>query len=170
MSAQPSMPLACEPNQFLPKFIARSRREVATRDFVNAHQYEHWQTDGKYGIYNRRDLNAQAPVLDTAPISSRFVERDYRSAPRLENDTGRLGMNPYFNKYDVAYDGTNAVRELRAAVYEDKNMESLRESRRLLERNLDNRWLGESEAARMSALGRWEQMRPVRDDIRMVYH
>lgn len=170
MSAQPSVQLACEPNQFLPKFIARTRREVAARDFVNAHQYEHWQTDGKYGIYNRRDLNAQAPTLDTAPISSRFVERDYRSSPRLENDTGRLGMNPYFNKYDVAYDGTNAVRELRAAVYEDKNMESLRESRRLLERNLDNRWLGASEAARMSALGRWDQMRPVRDDIRMVYH
>lgn len=170
MSAQPSWPLTCEPNQFLPKFVARSRREVATRDFVNANQYEHWQTDGKYGIYGRKDMNAQAAVLDTSPISSRFVERDYRSSPRLENDSGGLGMNPYFNKYDVAYDGTNAVRELRAAVYEDKNMESLRESKRLLERNLDNRWMVDGEAARISALGRWEQMRPIRDDIRMVYH
>jgi hypothetical protein len=79
-------------------------------------------------------------------------------------------MNPYFEKYDVAYDGTNAVRELRAAVYEDKNMESLRESRRLLERNLDNRWLVNGDAARMSALDRMEKLRPTRDDIRMVYH
>ncbi|NBR61407.1 MAG: hypothetical protein EBT86_07115 [Actinobacteria bacterium] len=170
MSAQPSWPLSCEPNQFLPKFITRSRREVASRDSVNANQYQHWQTDGKYGIYGRRDLNAQAPVLDTAPISSRFVERNYRSAPRLENDQGGLGMNPYFNKYDVAYDGTNAVRELRAAVYEDKNMESLRESKRLLERNLDNRWLMDGEAARMSALERMERLRPKQDDIRVVYH
>ena len=170
MSVQPSWPLACEPNQFLPTFIARSRREVAARDNVNALQYEHWQTDGRYGIYGRRDLNAQAPVLDTSPISSRFVERNYRSAPRLENDKGGLGKNPYFDKYDVAYDGTNAVRELRAAVYEDKNMESLRESKRLLERNLDNRWLVDGEANRLAVLGRMEQLRPVRDDIRMIYH
>ena len=143
---------------------------MASRDSVNALQYEHWQTDGKYGIYGRRDLNAQAPVLDTAPISSRFVERNYRAAPRLENDRGGLGMNPYFEKYDVAYDGTNAVRELRAAVYEDKNMESLRESKRLLERNLDSRWLVDGDATRMAVLGRMEQMRPTRDDIRMTYH
>ena len=169
MSAQPSWPLTCEPNQFLPKFIARSRREVPSRDNVNANQYEHWQTDGKYGIYGRRDLNAQAPVLDTSPLSSRFNQQNYRSTPRLENDQGGLGKNPYFDKYDVAYDGTNAVRELRAAVYEDKNMESLMESRKLLERNLDNRWLQDGDAGRMSALGRLEQMRPVRDDIRMIF-
>lgn len=170
MSAQPSWPLKCEPDQFLPKFNPRSRREIASRDNVNATQYEHWQTDSKYGIYQRRDLNERAPVLDTAPISSRFVERNYRSSPRLENDKGGLGLNPYFDKYDAAYDSTNVIRELKAAIYEDKNMETSVESRRLLERNLDNRWLSAGEAQRMSAIGRWEQMRPIRDDIRMVYH
>jgi len=170
MSAQPSWPLPVEPDQWLPRFIPRSRREIQSRDNINALQFEHWQTDGRYGVYDRRNLNERVKIEDTQPINSRFVERQYRTQPRLENDSGKLGMNPYFDKYDVAYDGMNAVRELRSAVYENKITDGLKESSKLLQRNLDNRWLPEGEAQRTAGLGRiMSELRPKMDDMRIFY-
>ena len=99
----------------------RSRREASTRDTVNARHYELWQTDGKYGIQNRADVNAQPVFQDFQPINSRFSDRNYKTQPRFDETASQGGMNSYFNKYDSASDSRNTVRELQSVVYEDKD-------------------------------------------------
>ncbi len=152
-----------------PHFMTRSRREIDTHDAVNARQFEHWQTDGKYGILGRPDLNSQAPFYDMQPINSRMSERNYSSQPRYVqgNNADRGGMNPYFDKYDTSFDSRNMTRELRATVYEDKNTSYIVESNHLLQRNFDNRWFNPQELKQ--TVNAAESLRFKMDDIRTFY-
>jgi len=151
----------------LPKFMPRTRREFDPIDTINARQFEHWQTDGKYGSMNRPDMNQQAPFYDMLPNSSRTNDRSYRSQPRYDADANRGVENPYFNKYDTTSDARNMTRELKASVYEDKNTGYLKESNKLLQRNFDNRWLNPLVAKQQAEAA--EQLRPKMDDIRLFY-
>ena len=134
----------------MPQFMTRTRREVDTIDAINARQFEHWQTDGKYGVMNRPDINKQAPFYDMLPNDSRGSDKSYRSQPRFDVDASRGVQNPYFDKYDTTFDARNMTRELRASVYEDKHTGYLKESEK------------QAEAA--------EQLRPKMDDIRLFYN
>lgn len=138
---QPVYPIYPVPPVPFPEMVIRSRHDLNTRDAANARNYELWQTDGKHGIYNRPDMNAQAPFHDVLPINSRTVERRYHPQPRFAEDGHKGGMNPYFDKYDTAYDSRNMVRELQAVVYEDKGFEYLPQSRAIVSRGVDHRWL-----------------------------
>lgn len=151
----------------LPKFIARTRREIDPIDAINARQFEHWQTDGKYDTMNRPDINKQSPFYDQMPNDSRMNDRSYRSQPRFDVNSHRGGQNPYFDKYDTSFDARNTTRELRASVYEDKNTGYAKESEHLLERNFDNRWLNPTLVLEQAKAA--EQLRPKMDDIRMYY-
>ncbi len=169
--AQPAWPnskslnsIECFPN---PKMIIRSRREVNTIDAINARQFEHWQTDGKYGIHNRPDFNSQAPFNDQMPSDSRMNKQNYSSQPRFDESGHRGGQNAFFDKYDTAYDARNMTRELRASVYEDKNTGHLKESEHLLQRNFDNRWLNPNHMTQQVKAS--EEMRLKMDNIRTVY-
>lgn len=160
ISAQAAFPL--------PQYMPRTRREVDPKDAVNARQFEHWQTNGKYMTYNRPDMNQQAPFQDMMPNSSRTNDRDtYRAQPRYDPNTSRGAQNPYFDKYDTASDSRNTVRELRTSVYEDKNTGFLKESEKLLQRNFDHRWMDPTVVQQQAKAA--EQLRPKRDDIRMFY-
>lgn len=128
------VPLGTEPVVPLPQMTLRSRREVSTRDFVNAQQYEHWQTDGRYGVYNRADVAAQAPFYDMMPTPSRNDERSFAQAPHYMVSGAALGNNPYFQKYDVTNDPRNVSRELRGAVFESTTDRGLNESAKMLTR------------------------------------
>jgi hypothetical protein len=145
----------------------RSRRELNTRDVENARNFEHWQTDGKYMTYNRPDLNAQAPFHEFLPINSRFDNRSYVSQPRFDAKGHRLAQNTYFDKYDPSYDSRNAVRELQAVVYEDKNVEGVKESNRLSARQFDNRWLNSTQQKILVDAS--VSLRPNMDDFTKVY-
>jgi hypothetical protein len=151
----------------LPQFMPRTRREVDPIDMINARQFEHWQTDGKYGTMNRPDLNKQAPFYDMLPNNSRSSDRNYRSQPRYEVDGQKGVENPYFDKYDTTFDARNMTRELQASVYEDKNTGYLKESARLLQRNFDSRWLDPTVMVQQAAAA--EELRPKMDDIRLFY-
>jgi hypothetical protein len=151
----------------LPRFVTRTRREVDTKDAINARQFEHWQTDGKYGVMNRPDMNKQSPFYDMLPNDSRMSDRSYRSQPRYDVDASRGVENPYFDKYDTTFDARNTTRELRASVYEDKNTGYLKESEKLLQRNFDNRWLNPTVVSQQAQAA--EQLRPKMDDIRLFY-
>lgn len=164
--AQPSIPNDAILRAFpLPKFIPRTRREVNTIDSINARQFEHWQTDGKYDT-NRPDINKQSPFYDQSPIDSRMNDNTYRSQPRFDADSEKGGYNPYFDKYDTSFDPRNMARELRASVYEDKNTGYIKESEHLLQRNFDNRWLNPNVVSQTNAA---ELLRPKMDDIRVYY-
>jgi hypothetical protein len=151
----------------MPQFMARSRREVDAIDVINARQFEHWQTDGKYDIHNRPDMNKQAPFYDQLPNDSRTNDKSYRSQPRFDASGHRGVQNPYFDKYDATFDARNMTRELRASVYEDKNTGYLKESEKLLQRNFDNRWLNPTVVKQQAEAA--EQLRPKMDDIRLFY-
>ena len=145
----------------------RSRREVSTRDAANARNYELWQTDGKYGVQNRPDLNARAPFQDFQPINSRFLEKNYRTQPRFDQSSYRGGMNPYFDKYDTAYDSRNSVRELQSVVYEDKDTEGIRATKSFLSRSIDNHYLNADQLKAIAETA--DTMRPLRDDFQKDY-
>ena len=152
----------------LPRFMARTRREVDPIDAINARQFEHWQTDGKSMTNNRPDMNQQAPFYDMMPNCSRTNDKSYRSQPRYDVTASRGVDNPYFNKYDTTFDARNTTRELRASVYEDKQTGYLKESEKLLERNFDSRWLDPTVALQQAKAA--EELRPKMDDIRLFYH
>jgi hypothetical protein len=142
----------------------RSRREASTRDTVNARHYELWQTDGKYGIQNRPDVNSRAPFQDFQPINSRFLERDYKTQPRFDETASQGGMNSYFNKYDSASDSRNTVRELQSVVYEDKELEG---RKTFLARSMDNHYFNEDQLKTM--ITAVDSLKPIRDDYQKTY-
>jgi len=166
--AYPSGYTACVNQSFpLPKFTPRTRREVDPKDAVNARQFEHWQTDGKYMTMNRPDVNGQAPFYDMMPSNSRMNDNSYRSQPRFDAQGNRGGQNQYFDKYDTAFDARNMARELRGSVYEDKSTGYLMESEKLLQRNFDNRWVDPDVVKQQAEAA--EMLRPKMDDIRVFY-
>ena len=150
-----------------PRFIMRTRREYQTLDAINARQFEHWQTDGKYGTLNRPDIHKQAPFYDMMPNTARTTEKSYRSQPRYDVEGEKGVQNAFFEKYDTTYDARNMTRELRASVYEDKSNGYLSESEKMVERNFDNRWLNLTAVKEQVSAA--EQLRPKMDDIRMFY-
>jgi hypothetical protein len=84
------------------------------------------------------------PYEDMATINTRTDARDYRQAQPFVAGGPDLGYNPYFDRYDPVSDSKNAVRELRSAVYENKGTSrGVSESRLMLRRNFENRWVNE---------------------------
>jgi hypothetical protein len=149
----------------LPQFMTRTRREVDPKDAINARHFENWQTRGAYGVMNRPDPKGP-PLFDMAPNDSRMSGQSFRAQPRFDADSFKGGQNAYFDKYDTASDARNTTRELRASVYEDKRTGYTTESKALLQRNMDARFipvdLTEQTNASLS-------LRPTRDDIRTFF-
>lgn len=86
--------------------------------------------------------------------------------------TDSLSDNPYFNKYDVASDSRNIVRELRAAVSEDVVDRGIRESQRMLQREMDSRWMPQGFASEkgIDSLSAFELMRPNMNNMGKRYN
>lgn len=168
---------AGEPRLPPPSMQLRSRREVSTKDAMNARIFEQWQTDGQskplsqHDLSSNRIMNARV-VLDMNPINTRSSDNVYKqSQPFLANGP-QLGQNPYFDHYDPTFDPKNAIRELRNAVYEDKNVErGLKESRELSKRAATTRWLPEGfvEANNMNSLLSYEMLKPQISDFSKDY-
>jgi hypothetical protein len=169
--AQPSYPtqqtLSAIANFPNPKMVIRSRREFSTRDTVNARQFEHWQTDGKYDVYNRPDNYKTPPFYDSMPSDSRMNTMNYSGQPRFDENGEKGGQNTFFDKYATSFDPRNTIRELRGAIYEDKNTDYIRESEHLLTRNFDNRWVNVNEIKQNVEAA--ESLRVKMDDIRITY-
>lgn len=168
-----------------PSMQLRARKETSTRDTVNARFFEQWQSDGQQLVRSYSDVSGGSPitgpgvnlgrmmaVLDMNPINTRTTNTDYRQSQPFIANGPQLGMNPYFDRYDPTFDPRNAVRELRSAVYEDKQDErGIIETRRILDRGFTTRWLpeGYSEVHNMNSLQSYEMMLPKRDDISKNY-
>jgi hypothetical protein len=112
------------------------RKEIFNKDQINARQYEHWQTDGRAGIYDRIDKNKVPAYMDVMAGSSRTNHKDYRGAPLYNNNGGNKEVYnvEYFRGFDIKTDPLNVVRELRGAVVELKNDRGLIETDKLNER------------------------------------
>ena len=169
-----------------PKMQLRVRREASTTDTVNARYTEQWQTDApiKQSSFladtsgsasgSKGDMSKYGglPFYDMAPLSSRTEARDYRQAQPYIPTGPSLAQNPFFDRYDPTRDPRNMIRELRSAVYEDKEADrGIEESKRLLERGLTNRWVpeGSSNESMKESLMSYDILRPKMDDITKEY-
>jgi len=156
-----------------PKMQLRVRRETGTYDTINARQFESWQAavpvvqggDGE-GVV----LKPQ--TYDMSPQSSRTDKRDYRQSQPYIPTAPSLAMNPFFDRYDPTRDPRNMIREVRNAVYEEKEADrGLAESKRLVDRGYMSRWMpeGSSTEELRASLNAYEVMRPKVDDIATDY-
>ena len=82
-----------------------------------------------------------------------------------------MNNNPYFETYDVKGDSRNIVRELQSAVKEDISDRGVEQSRRLLQRGMESRWIGpKKEEDGIDSLTAFELMRPKINKQEKVYH
>jgi hypothetical protein len=166
-----------------PKMQLRVRREASSIDTVNARHFEQWQTDApiQQAVVMANDVSVNAPgtrmenglpYYDMAPLSSRTEKRDYRQAQPYIATGPSLAKNPFFDRYDPTRDPRNAIRELRSAVYEDKEPDrGLEESMRLLARGLTSRWTpeGTTDTSLQESMFKYDLLRPKMDDITKEY-
>jgi len=76
--------------------------------------------------------------------------------------TDALAANPYFDKYDIATDSRNVIRELRGAVSEGVEDRGVVESQKLLSREMESRWVKPETA--------FELLRPKFNDMGTRYN
>jgi hypothetical protein len=125
------------------------------------------------GLGNRLQVARDPAQISTLRTSIKIEQDTYKlvlaQTKQLQVDT--LASNPYFEKYDVATDSRNVVRELRAAVSEDVTDKGVRESQKLLKRELENRWLPANfaEEKGIDQLSAFEIMRPRFNDMSTDY-
>lgn len=80
-----------------------------------------------------------------------------------------FGQNPYFDKYDVASDSRNVARELRSVVYEDMHDRGVDESKKLLTRAFENRWIPKNETG-LNPVEAFELLRPAITHMNTTYN
>ena len=136
--------------------------------------YESWQRQlgGDPSVITGTKLNDTMALLDMNPINTRTTSNDYRQSQPFVANGPQMGLNPYFDRYDPTFDPRNAIRELRSAVYEDRQDErGIDETRRILDRGFTSRWLpeGYAEVNNMNSLQSYEMLLPRRDDISKNY-
>ena len=85
-------------------------------------------------------------------------------AKSLNDDA--LAANPYFDKYDIASDSRNVIRELRGAVSEEIVDRGLIESQKLLKREFESRWV----EASVDSISAFELLRPKFNNMETVYN
>lgn len=155
----------------------RMRRETFTKDAQNARQFESWMSD--MPIPQGGELRDKARVeaerltaYDMQPLSSRTDKKDYRQSQPYVATGPNLALNPFFDRYDPTRDPRNMVREVRAAVFEEKVPDrGIEESRKLLERNFNDRWIPETTAFEemKRSFDAFEILRPKIDDFGLGY-
>jgi len=160
-------PLEYKPAVPLPQMVLRTRREISTRDAVNARQFEHWQTDAPFDQTNRPDVNGEPAHLDMNPVASRnTASGPYRQNATMTAGTDGFTQNAYFENYSPAHDSRNAIRELRSAIFEEKDDRGLVESKRLLTREFQSMWVPASTIIKknITTLNAYEELKPAFDD------
>lgn len=159
-----------------PKMQLRVRRETDTYDTVNARQFESWQAavpivQGSSRIEGN-GITLKPETYDMAPQSSRTDKRDYRQSQPYIPTAPSLALNPFFDRYDPTRDPRNMIREVRNAVYEEKEADrGLEESKRITSRGYMSRWMpeGSSTDDLRASINAYEVMRPKVDDITTDY-
>lgn len=160
-------PLQYEPTVPLPQMVLRTRREVSTRDAVNSRQFEHWQTDAPFMELNRPDEKGGPAHNDMNPVPSRnSASGPYRQNATLKAGADGFTQNPYFENYSPADDSRNAIREFRAAIFEDKEDRGISESKRILKREFQSLWVPPAviEKKNLTTLKAYEELKPAFDD------
>jgi hypothetical protein len=104
-------------------------------------------------------------------LQTKQLEVEVLNLKQKQVQVDTLSENPYFNKYDVAGDSRNIIRELRGVVSEDIVDRGFRESQRMLAREMTNRWLpaNYAETQGLNSLQAYDLMRPKFNDMGRSY-
>ena len=161
--------LSYEPDALRPQFTPRSRKEVSTKDAINARNLELIQNGGKYGIYDRPNLDQQRPFMDMNASSSRNDNRSLNGQPRYIPN--QIQYNQYFDKYDIQNDPINYARELQSAVYEDKGDRGYLESEAIMNRQFNNNLVSGVQLENMTKLrlDAREKLMPILNNTNLSY-
>lgn len=165
--SQPSFPQCPSPQVLYPNTVIRSRKEISTRDIINATQYEHWQHDSKQPSYNRINHNKRHQFYEFLPQSDRLDNRDYSRHESFNESKYPLEANPYFEKMNIADQERNIIREFRSSVHETKNKDNIDIVHKLNERNFNNIWFTQNNNTDQNYQG--YQLRSIRDDYTKSY-
>lgn len=123
------------------------------------------------GTQLNKTVGASAIASVKAEIAKKQDEYQILLQRQKQIQIDTLSDNPYFNKYDVAGDPRNIVRELRGTVSEDVLDRGIAESRSFLKREFESRWLPPQYAEQqgLDSLTAFELMRPHTNDNSKVY-
>jgi hypothetical protein len=115
---------------------------------------------------DQRSYNSTRNELAT---QKQFYQTLLAEQKQLQTDS--LSQNPFFEKFDVAGDSRNVVRELRSAVSEDIVDRGVRESQKLLQREIQSRWLPTNFAQeeQLDSLQAYDLLRPKINDNQTWY-
>jgi hypothetical protein len=118
---------------------------------------------------SKRDTVTQSTMKGLLVIPEETYRILLTRQTQIQTDT--LSENPYFEKYDVASDSRNIVRELRGSVSEDVVDRGVRQSQLLLRRELENRWLPSNYAENegIDNLSAYELMKPRINNDKRTY-
>jgi hypothetical protein len=135
------------------------------------YQYQTSIKDIPYSQLLQGNIGNVSKNISTA-ITKQENEYKYLLAQQKLLQVDTLSDNPYFDKYDVASDSRNIVRELRGTVSEDIRDRGVRESQLLLRREMDSRWVpqGYAQDKGLDSLSAFELMRPKITDMNKDYH
>ena len=163
----------------MPQFIPRSRREDTTRDVVNARNLELQRSTApiQQAFFRPEPSSANfgvKPIVmhnDQFGIVSRNTQPISIPAPMFDPAGPKLVGNVFFDQHAPEYDPRNVVRELRAAVKENKSVRGEEESKRILSRGFSSRYVPEgfAEQRQLDSLQAYEQLRPKIDDLSTQY-
>jgi hypothetical protein len=114
------------------------------------------------------------PSMDTAvrELKSMYVLHDTLVQAQKSELANTMGQNPYFDKYDIASDSRNVARELRSVVYEDVADRGVDESKKLLGRAFENRWIpgGYAKETGLNRVEAFELLRPTITTMSTTYN
>ena len=114
------------------------------------------------------------PQMDAAiqQLQQQYALRDARIQAQKSGLADSMTQNPYFDKYDVASDSRNVARELRSVVYEDVGDRGMDESKKLLGRAFENRWIpgGYAKETGLNRLEAFELLRPSVNRMTTMYN
>jgi hypothetical protein len=143
----------------------RIRREQNGRDFMNSRMWDNFHATPPTQTAPREVRN-DPKFMDMKPEGTRKGVGNYRfqleyMPDNTVPDPSKNSQNPFLQRLDAAgSDGRNIVREFRDAVVEDNRERDIESSKRMANRQFQDRWLPPQVAEEAAALQAYELLRP----------
>lgn len=145
----------------------RIRREANGRDYMNTRIWDNFRatppTQVSSDVLERNTTDPR--FMDMNPVGTRRSNNQFRHQldymPSVALPPERNSTNPFLQRLDAeGRDARNIVREFRDAVVEDNRERDVAASRKMTERQFQDRWVPPDVAKEMESLQAYELLRP----------
>jgi hypothetical protein len=147
----------------------RIRREANGRDYMNTRMWDNFRATPPTQVSSellQADADRGDPrFMDMNPIGTRRSGVQFRHQLDYMPDTKlppkENSANPYLQRMDAeGSESRNIVREFRGAVVEDNRERDVEASRKITDRQFQDRWLPPNEAEQAASIQAYELLRP----------